>query len=145
MTERGASLPEVSMVVGIFGLVMVFAGEGFVAAASRHRERSVVTEIAAELRAARHTALERRQRVRVVFEAPAVHLRMELPEESNRVFRESSYGGKGVILESLSNGPAVTFFPSGRSASPTTITFQGTSQERWKITVSLTGRISIQS
>jgi len=48
-----------------------------------------------------------------------------------------------VAFERLPSGPSVIFYPSGRTATPTTIILRNSRQEQWKITVSLTGRVSL--
>src|SRR5436309_16133226 len=69
MPERGASLIELILVVGLVGLMAAFAGENFVAGMSRYHDKSVTTELAAELRTAPHLAITRREPVRIMFEA----------------------------------------------------------------------------
>jgi hypothetical protein len=79
----------------------------------------------------------------VVFDAEAAELRSERTDEARTVVRRYRFGGTGIHLDGLSNGGSVIFYPSGRSATPTTITFKTGSGEQWRITVSITGRISI--
>jgi len=141
MQERGASLIEVILVLGLVGVTLAFAGESFVSAAMRQHGKAVTTELAAELRAARALAIKRRERVRVVFEPEMGKVRTEL---AGAPLRQYDYGGRGVIVEGLSGGSSVVFYPSGRAASPTTITLRNSRQERWQLTVSIIGRVSIQ-
>jgi len=141
--ERGASLIELTLVMGLVGLLAVLAGESFVAAASRHQGQAAATELAAELRAARHLALVRRERVRVVFEPEQMRVRTEPADRPTETLRRYDYHSKGIAIERLSNGPSLIFYPSGRSATPATIIFRNNQAERWQITVSLTGRVSL--
>ncbi|TAJ31442.1 MAG: hypothetical protein EPO64_02415, partial [Nitrospirae bacterium] len=67
MSERGASVVELILAMGLVGLMLAFAGEGFVAAASQQQGHAVTAELAAELRAARYLSMMRRERVRVRF------------------------------------------------------------------------------
>jgi len=143
MPERGASLIEVILVVGLVGLMVAFAGESFVGATSRYHDKSVTTELAAELRTARHLAITRREPVRVVFESEGTRVRTERANAPGLPLRYYEYSGRGIVVERLSNGPSVVFYPSGRAATPTTITLRNTRQLRWQLTVSLTGRVSL--
>ena len=144
MQERGASLIEVVLVLGLVGVTLAFAGESFVSAAMRQQGRAVTTELAAELRAAHALAIKRREPVRVVFEPDTSKVRTEPAGAPQAPLRQYDYGGRGVIVEGLSGGSSVVFYPSGRAASPTTITLRTTRQERWQLTVSIIGRVSIQ-
>ena len=144
MNERGTSLVELIMVMGLIGLMLVFAGEGFVAAASRQQGHVVAAELASELRAARHLALLRRERVRVRFEPDQAAVVVERADKPGVPLRRYDYRSKNVVVERLSNGPSVMFYPSGRSATPTTITLRNNRHEQWQLTVSLTGKVSIQ-
>ncbi|MBI3604217.1 MAG: GspH/FimT family protein, partial [Nitrospirae bacterium] len=56
--------------------------------------------------------------------------------------RQYDFRKTGLVVERLSNGPSIIFYPSGRSASPTTITLESRRHEQWRLTVSLTGRIA---
>jgi len=144
MQERGASLVEVILVLGLVGVTLSFAGESFVSAAMRQHGKAVTTELAAELRAAHALAIKRRERVRVVFDPDTSTVRTELAAAPQAPLRQYDYGGRGVIVEGLSGGSSIVFYPSGRAASPTTITLRNSRQERWQLTVSIIGRVSIQ-
>jgi type IV fimbrial biogenesis protein FimT len=144
MKERGASLVELIMVMGLVGLLLIFAGEGFVAAASRQQGHVVAAELASELRAARHLALLRRERVLVRFEPDLARVITERAGTPGMPIRQYDYQDKNVVVERLSNGPTILFYPSGRAATPATITLRNNRHERWQLTVGLTGRVSIQ-
>ena len=62
---------------------------------------------------------------------------------SREVVRQFDFEDRKVVVESLSNGPSVIFYPSGRAATPTTITLRSAQEERRQLTISLTGRVSI--
>lgn len=142
MHERGVSLVELMTVLGLVSLIATMALESFVLATTRHQAHAVTAELAAELRTARQLAITRRQRVRVVFEPETARVRTEAPDGGGALLRPvADYRGKGIVVEGLSNGTAVTFYPNGRSASPTTITLRNGRQERWQLTVSMTGRV----
>jgi len=144
MSERGASVVELMMVMGVASLMLVFAGEGFLAAASRQQEQAVTTELAAELRAARALSMLRRERVRVRFEPGGAMVVAERADAPGTPLRQYDFRKTGLVVEQLSNGASVIFYPSGRSASPTTITLANRRHEQRRLTVSLTGRVSVQ-
>ncbi len=144
MSERGASLVELVIVLGLIGIVVVSAGESFVAAASRHQGGLVATEMAAELRAARALAVRRRERVQVVFDHLTERVLIQSADAPGALLREYRYHGRGVVVESVSNERALVFSPSGRAATPTTITLVSQQQQRWRVSVSLTGRVAVQ-
>lgn len=141
--ENGATLIELVLAMGLIALVLAFAGEGFVAAASRYQGKTVTSELAGELRAARYLAIMRRERVRVVFEPESGKVRTERADEPKELIRLYEYGKRSIVLERLSNGSSIVFYPSGRTATANTIMLRNGEHERWQITVSLTGRISI--
>ncbi len=144
MQERGTSLVEVIMVMGLVGVMLAFAGQSFVAAASRQQGKAVATELAAELRAAHYLAIKRREQVRVVFESESGRVRTERADAPQTPLRQYDFRERGVVVEQLSNGSSVVFYPSGRSATPTTVTLRNNRNERWQLTVSIIGRVSIQ-
>jgi len=144
MNERGTSLAELVMVMGLVGLLMVFAAEGFVAAASRQQGHVTAVELASELRAARFLALLRRERVLVRFEPERARMVAELIDSPGTQIRQYEFRHRNVVIERLSNGPQVLFYPSGRAATPTTITLRNNRHEQWQLTVSLTGKVSVQ-
>lgn len=143
VNERGVTLVELLVLIGILALAAALAGQGFVEAATKQKGKVMRAELAAELRAARHLAMTRRERIQVVFDQQVMQIRTEPVDHPGIVLRRYDYHGKGMIVEELSNGTSVIFYPSGRTATPTTITLTNAAQERWKVTVSITGRISI--
>lgn len=142
-TERGSTLIELVLAMGLLAIVLVFAGEGFVTAASRYQGKTVAAELAAEMRAARYLAIMRRERVRIVFDPEAGRVRIERADEPRELIRLYEYRERGITLERLSNGSSIVFYPSGRAATANTVILRNSHQERWQITVSLTGRVSI--
>jgi prepilin-type N-terminal cleavage/methylation domain-containing protein len=142
MDQRGRTLIELLTVLAIVG-VLVGLSDGFVSAATRYQAKAVRTEVAAELRAARHLAMSGREKVRVVFDASMSHLRTELVNAPHSVLRSYSFSGKDMTVQALSNGSSVTFYPSGRTATPNTVTFVNHRGEQWRMTVSITGRVNV--
>lgn len=144
MGERGGSMIEMMMVLGIIGMVTMFVGEGFVSAAGDKQRQATIQEVAAELRAARFLAMTQRYAVRVVFHTDEHRVLTEWADSPGSVFRRYDYATKNLRITRLSAGPSVVFYPSGRSATPTTITMHDRKGAYSAMTVSLTGRITIK-
>ena len=142
MNEQGKSLVEIVMVMAVVVVMTALTGAGLMAATVKQQGRVVATELANELRAARYLAIMRRERLRIVFEPERATMRVETAEAPGRTIREYDFRGKGVTVERLSSGADIVFHPSGRAASPTTITLKNRQQERWQLTISLVGRVS---
>jgi len=142
MNEQGKSLVEIVMVMALVVTMTALTGTGLLAATKKQRGRVVATELAQELRSARYLAIMRRERIRVVLEPGTATMRVETAETPGRTIREYDFHGKGITVERLSNGADIMFYPSGRAASPATITLGNSQQDRWQLTVSLIGRVS---
>jgi type IV fimbrial biogenesis protein FimT len=143
MRERGASLVELVMVMGLVGILTAVTGEGLVSAALSRQSYAVVTDVAAELRAARYLAVFRRERLRVVCVPGGTSIRIERADVPGGVLRTYHFPARGTVIDHVSNGPAIYFQASGRAASPTTVMLRDDRGRRWAVTVSLTGRVSI--
>ncbi len=142
MNEQGKSLTEIIMVMALVITITALTGAGLMAATVKQRGRVVSTELAQELRAARYLAIMRREHIRVVLEPGTATMRVETVAAPGRPIREYDFRDKGVTVARLSNGSDIIFYPSGRAASPTTVTLANRQQERWHLTVSLIGRVS---
>jgi type IV fimbrial biogenesis protein FimT len=142
--ERGAGLVEIMVVLGVAGLVAALGVEGLGGMLARSQGRAGAAELAGELRAARTHAMLRRERVRVLFEPEQSAVRVESADQPGRVLRLLSLRERQVTIEDVSNGPAILFQPSGRTATPTTVTLRNRRGARWRLTVTITGRVTIQ-
>lgn len=142
MNEQGKSLMEIIMVMALVVMMTAFTGAGLLAATAKQKGRVVATELANELRAARYLAIMQRDRIRVVLKPGTTTMRVETAETPGRLIREYDFSAHGITVERLSNGADIVFHPSGRAASPTTITLKNRQQERWQLTISLVGRVS---
>ncbi len=142
MNEQGKSLVEIIMVMALVVAMTALTGAGLMAATAKQRGKVVATELANELRAARYSAIMRRDRVRVVLKPGTTTMRVETAESPGRLIREYDFSAHGITIERLSNGADIVFHPSGRAASPITITLRNRQQERWQLTISLVGRVS---
>jgi type IV fimbrial biogenesis protein FimT len=142
MKQAGRTLMELMMVVAIMGIVAATAVPNFLVLNSRTQARCVTEEIASELRLARQLAITYRDRVRVVFdfEQQALVAQLVNGATTHHVYR---YGGKGIVIEEPSAGPEILFHPSGRSATATTIQLRSKEGQVQKLTVGITGRVSI--
>lgn len=134
---------ELLVVVAILGMISGMAVPSFLTLQSRVQARSVTQEIASELRLARQLAISSRERVRVLFdsEQQTVAAQFANGTMARHVYR---YGDKGIAIAEPSAGPEVIFYPSGRSATATTIHLRNREGQVQTLTVSITGRVSIQ-
>ncbi len=145
MNQQGKTVLELMLVVGLLGLAAVLTGEGFSGAVSRNHASVVRAEIASELRMARYMAITGRRPIRVLFEPGATRISTESVTSPPAKLRQYDFSGKGVTVEKLSRGPGVSFYPTGRAATPTTITLRRTRDgEQRQLTVSLTGRVRLK-
>ena len=143
--EAGASLLEVMAVAMIISLGALLAGEGFLGAVSRNQAMVVGAELASELRMARFMAMTKRTAMRVGIESSGTAISTESVDRPNAPLRQYDFSGTGVTVEGLSGRSSVVFYPSGRAATPTTITLlRKRAGERRKLTVSITGRVTIK-
>lgn len=142
LQEHGGSLPEVLMVLVILAVMAALAGPSYKAAIARAQARSVAAEIASELRLTRQLAMARRERLLVQFDQPRCSLTF-VRADSGDVLNEYHYADKGVVLEVPSAGPNVLFYPSGRSATASTIAIVDSVGRKITLTVSITGRVSL--
>lgn len=134
---------EMLIVMGLT-VILLAVGVGSIRdAAMRQAGQTAVAEVAVELRAARLLAITRREPMRVRFDGEAGRIRVEPAGSPGSPLREYSYHVRGLGLAESPASGAVTFYPSGRAASPATITLSNARGERFRITVSLVGRVSI--
>lgn len=142
MKQDGKTLAELMVVAGILAMVSLMGIPNFLGLHSTSQLRSVTEEIASELRLARQLALTHRDRVRIVIDTEERRLVTQFVDR-NAAHHVYHYGGKGLTIEEPSAGWEVRFQPSGRSASPTTITLRNKEGLTQTLTVSMTGRVSI--
>ena len=142
MKQEGKTLMELMVVVAIVGIVAVMAVPNFLSLNSRTQARCATEEIASELRLARQLAITHRDRVRIVFDFEQQVMTAHFVNGStmSRIYR---YGDKGIVIDEPSAGPEILFHPSGRSATATTIQLRSKEGQIQKLTVSMTGRVSI--
>ena len=142
MKQEGRTLLELMVVVAIIGIVAAMATPDFWALKSRIQARCATEEIASELRLARQLAITHRDRVRVVFDHEQQTLVAQFVNGTT-IHHTYRYGDKGIVVEGSSGGPEILFHPSGRSATATTIQLRSKEGLVQKLTVGLTGRVSI--
>jgi len=138
----GKSLAETLVVLGVIGLMAALAGPSFVGMIARIEARSAAAEIASELRLARQLAMARRERLRLVFDGVSKTITLQ-QADAEGVLEIYRYGDKGIVVDEPSAGPDVFFHPSGRSATATTIVVRNKQGGITKLTLSLTGRVTI--
>lgn len=139
--EQGWSLTELLTVLAIMGILAALAWPSYQTTAARVQARSATSEIASELRLARQLAMARREPLRVIFdrEGRTISLRCAGAEAILHVYH---YADKGVVVDEPTAGPELLFYPSGRSATPTTIRVRDSQGRETTFTVSITGRVS---
>ena len=142
MTEEGKTVTELLVVVGIVAIVAVMALPNFMHLNSRTQVRCAAEEIASELRLAKQLALTNHDRVRVLIDLDQRELVTQFANTgfTHHVYR---YSDKQLVIEEPSAGSEILFHPSGRSATATTIHLHGRAGSSQKLTVSITGRVSI--
>ena len=142
MKQEGKTLAELIVAVGIIGMVASMAIPNFMTLNSRAYVRCVTEEIASELRLAKQLALTNRDRVRIFIDTDRQELVTQFVTRgtTHHVYR---YGGKGLVIDEPSTGQEILFHPSGRSATATTIQLHSLEGQTQKLTVSITGRVSI--
>jgi type IV fimbrial biogenesis protein FimT len=142
MKQEGKTLTELMVVVGIVGLVSAMALPNFMILDSRTQVRCATEEIASELRLAKQLALTHRDRVRIIIDIDQQELITQFVNggSTHHAYR---YGSKGLVIDQPSTGPEILFHPSGRSATATTLQLRSKEGQIQKLTVSLTGRVTI--
>jgi type IV fimbrial biogenesis protein FimT len=142
MTQEGKTVTELLVVVGIVAIVAGMAVPNFMHLNSRTQVRCAAEEIASELRFAKQLALSNHDRVRVLIDLDQRELVTQFVHTglTHHVYR---YSDKQLVIEEPSAGPEILFHPSGRSATATTIHLHGQAGRSQKLTVSITGRVSI--
>jgi type IV fimbrial biogenesis protein FimT len=142
MEQEGKTLTELMVVAAIIGMVVMLAVPSYSVLNSRTQVRCVTEEIASELRLARQLAMTHRDRVRIVIDLEQQALTTQFVNTAT-THHAYHYGGKGIVIEEPSAGPEIVFHPSGRSASATTIQLHSLEGQTQKLTVSITGRVSL--
>ena len=140
--EQGWSLTELLMVLAIMGVMAVLAVPSYQTLAARVQARSVIVEIASELRFARQLAMARRERLRVIFDREGRTITLRCGDTTD-ILHVYEYADKGVVVEEPTAGPELLFHPSGRSVTPTTIRVRDSQGRETTFTVSITGRVSV--
>lgn len=142
MTQEGKTLAELLVVIGIVAIVAGMALPSFLTFNSRTQLRSAAEEIASELRLAKQLALTYHDRVRIRIDLDQQELLTQFVRSgvTHHVYR---YSNKSVVIEESTAGPEILFHPSGRSATATTVSIRSPEGQSQKLTVSMTGRVSI--
>lgn len=141
--EDGYSLVEWLTVVAIVGMLAALAVPDLLALSRRLQTSLFARELASELRQAKQLAMTQRDRVYLTVDRGqrAILAQVGTARVPHHIF---SYGDRTMELDEPSAGPELVFHPSGRSATATTIRFHNAQGESGTLTVSLTGRVSIQ-
>ena len=144
MNQNGYSLLELTMVMALTAVTAALAVPDVAAMATRYREQAVVNELAGELQTARTLAMTQASRIRAVIDEDGRSVSLEREGEPSASMRRFDFRGRGVSIDGAADGIKVWFYPSGRTASATTLTLRGDSRKVWQLTVSMAGRITVQ-
>jgi type IV fimbrial biogenesis protein FimT len=91
---------------------------------------------------ARHLAMARRERLLIRFDLSDHTITLRQAETAG-VLTVYRYADKEIVLDEPTAGFELSFHPSGRSASASTIVIHDRDHRRTTVTVSLTGRVVI--
>ncbi|MCP9451108.1 MAG: GspH/FimT family protein [Nitrospira sp.] len=141
--QEGKTLLELLTVLVVLGILSALAGPSLAHLQAQVHLQAVTTELASELRLARQLAATRRDRVLVTLirEQQVVEVRLLREEAAHHWYR---YDQKRVTIDRPTNGDQIVFYPSGRTATATTIRLYGRDGRMRTITVGLNGRVSIR-
>lgn len=140
MGQDGRTLTELLVVLGLVAMLAAMAVPNLIPLHARAQMRTVTQDIASELRLARLLAMTSRDRVRVVFDREG---RAIIAEFVDAARKHHVYRYEGIDIEEPSAGPEILFHPSGRSATATTIELRHRDGQVQRLTVSLTGRVTV--
>jgi type IV fimbrial biogenesis protein FimT len=144
MKQEGHTFMELMMVLVISGIISILAIPNLRTLNSGVQIHSATEEIASELRLARQLAITHRDRVRITFDIEQQTLVAQFVIGSEaRLHHVYGYADKGVAIDEPSAGPEILFYPSGRSATATTIHLHNKEGQTQTVTVGITGRVSI--
>jgi type IV fimbrial biogenesis protein FimT len=143
MKQEGKTLLELMVILTVIGIVSAMAGPNLLGLYSRIQMRAATEEIASELRLARQLAATHHDRVRVAFDFQRRTLETQFVNGST-THHIYQYENKGIVIDEPSTGPEILFYPSGRSATATTIRLRSREGQIRKLTVGITGRVAIQ-
>ena len=129
------------LLLAIMGIISMLAWPSYQTLSARAQARSATVEIASELRLARQLAMARRERLRVIFDREGRTITLQRVDTEG-ILHVYQYADKGVVVEEPTAGPELLFYPSGRSATPTTIRVRDSQGRETTFTVSITGRVS---
>jgi type IV fimbrial biogenesis protein FimT len=136
------SLAELTVVMAIMAIVLVMGGGALSGILGREQTQTALADLAGHLRCARHLAMTKHEPVRVLLDADRGVVSVTKSGSPGLLVTELRLNEKGVTIVQSSGGPVVTFYPSGRSATGTTITIRNQRGETRSVTVSVTGQVS---
>lgn len=142
--QAGKTLVETLTIISVLGIAAVITADAFLPAVRHNQAQAVRAELAGELRLARQLAMAGGRPIRVRLEAGRSRLTVEAVRDQ-AVLRTLEFSDKGVVVDSVSNGPDILFYGSGRAATPTTVTLRSMENGKlYKLTVSITGRVTLK-
>lgn len=145
MGQAGRTLMETMTIGAVLSIATMITAEAFLPATRHNQALAVRAALAGELRVGRQLAMARGQAVLARLEAERARLTIEAVQGERVVLRTLDFSGRGVVVDSLSNGPDILFYGSGRAATPTTVTLRSQDDDTlYKLTVSITGRVTLK-
>ncbi|MCP9470033.1 MAG: prepilin-type N-terminal cleavage/methylation domain-containing protein [Nitrospira sp.] len=143
MTQQGKTLLELIVTLAVLGVLSALAGPNLAHVYAQMQLQTVTTEVASELRLARQLAITRRDRVMVTLVRERESLEVGFLQEPN-VHHVYHYGRRGVAIDEPSGGDRVVFYPSGRTATATTIRLRSKEGRTREVTVGFNGRVAVR-
>jgi type IV fimbrial biogenesis protein FimT len=142
MSTAGRSLAELVIVAAVLSVVTAMAIPTYKSFHRGVQGGTAAAEIASLLRMARHLAMARRERLLIRFDLSEHTITLRQAETAG-VLTVYRYADKEIVLDEPTAGFELSFHPSGRSASASTIVIHDRDHRRTTVTVSLTGRVVI--
>jgi len=136
--QKGLTLIELLVTLGIFALILALGVPGFNAFFKRAEIDVAVRTVTSALQTARHQAIERNKRVKVTLEDNKLVLK-ETHYDLWQPFMEFDPGDKANL--SLNASPV--FSPEGYIA-PLCSVFVDSETFHYQVTISMAGRIKVQ-
>ena len=143
--EKGTSMTELMVSLGIAAFLLVLMGSELQAMADRVNLEAAISEVVGDLRYARTLAIWERQPIQVSLDTAQTKITLLRNGDPMRpVHPPRSLSRRGVRSIHSTGGTSLTFSPRGTSATPTTLTLEGRNGDRRVVTVSLTGIVRAQ-
>ncbi|MFO0775483.1 MAG: GspH/FimT family pseudopilin [Nitrospiraceae bacterium] len=142
-SQVGYTLLESMVSLTIMGILVALSSPAFGSLLAQYKEQAAIAELASELRMARMIAIAQHQRVDVRVADQRRKVVVVASNAPDAPMRRYQLPPTGVTIDAWPSKGAISFFASGRSASPTRIVLKGANGRQRTITVSLVGRVTV--